>query len=156
MALPSSRMPKELMEEEAAIKAAKVEEEKRKQLVIRISKTDIFKRCMKEWYDSLNKKEKLRLTPLKLKRRAIYVCAVNDIIYDNLPLDWVDEMRTKCGLKLYQKKKRTHDQVRIYQILQIQFILQSEKKGIIIFSLFLNLYSSLIRLLVVMVLQVHL
>lgn len=113
MALPSSRMPKELMELEATEKAARVEEQKRKQLVVRFSKTDNFKKSMSEWYKSLSIKEKQRLTPLKLKRRAIYACSIHEIVYDNLPLDWLDELKAKCGLKLFQKKKRSHEQVRI-------------------------------------------
>lgn len=113
MALPSSRLPPEL-EEEAE---AKVQEAKRQKLVFRTTKVDIFKKTMADWYKNLATKKKRRLTPKDLKRKAVNVCFTNGMVYDNLPLDWLDELRTKSGLKLYQKKQHIDKKV-IVQVYQ--------------------------------------
>lgn len=91
--------------------AAQLAEEKARQekIAFETSKNNIFRKSMADWYVGLSRKEKGVLTPKMLKRRAVHVCYINGIVYDQLPLDWVDELRTKHGLKLYQRIRKTRD-----------------------------------------------
>ncbi|ODN05399.1 hypothetical protein Ocin01_01277 [Orchesella cincta] len=102
MALPTSKRPKEVEEE----LQEELEAKRREKLIVRVNPYTLFFEAMKTWYNDLSRKEKARLTPTRLKRRAVAYCYPRKMIYDKLPHDWVKRLQCECGLKFKVKTKK--------------------------------------------------
>jgi len=106
MTLPSSRRPKDLEElelEEGFIKPIVSSTPSIPRLRINLPK--IFLEIMVTWYENLAKRDKGRLTPTKLKRKALLELSKLNFEYESLPLTWVHDLKRATGMILYKRIK---------------------------------------------------
>jgi len=103
--LPSSRRPKDLDELENGqfIKPIMSTEPRIPRLRINLPKT--FLDMMMTWYTNMKKVDKGRLTPTKLKRRALFELSKLNYEYEALPQTWLTDLRKATGMKLYKRIK---------------------------------------------------
>ncbi|ODM98095.1 hypothetical protein Ocin01_08584 [Orchesella cincta] len=99
MALPTAKRPK-IVEDELQ---EELEAKRRARLIVKVDKIKIFMDSMKAWYKGLKSAAKLNMTHTILKRKAIYICYHNRIVYDRLPLTWVKQLQQEVGLKFHPK-----------------------------------------------------
>jgi len=107
MTLPSSRRPKDLdeLEEGHFIKPSIVSDMPRiPKLRINIPKT--FHDIMVAWYENMKPKDKGRLTPTKLKRKALIELSKLNYEYESLPSTWLIDLKNATGMKLYKRIKK--------------------------------------------------
>lgn len=102
MALPMSRRP-------PAVEADKLEEEKLAIRFLKLDKYKIFMDSMIKWYTVMTKRNRAKLTPSKLRRKAIHVLYVLKYPCDRVPLDWIIKLREATGMKLYRRIKKQPD-----------------------------------------------
>lgn len=105
MALPSAKRPKEV-EKDFLQRLESLKREKELLESSNTNKPEIFQNVMSDWFKALPKSRQARVTPKELKLKALRVCQSWEVVYERLPLDWVQRLQSECNMKLYVKRKK--------------------------------------------------